>query len=173
MGDYTGSIEVERPAQEVFAFLSDIRNMPRYMPTVSHVGPQGADKVAVEGESHGHHYHDEGWMRADEGARRMEWGSDSRADYGGILEVKETPAGTEVVLHLRVVPEGQAAARMQQEHGHVDHAMRIALERTLGQIKAAIETGSGAAAGGDEPRSADDLPDSRPFGSSATLNPDI
>ena len=59
---------------------------------------------------------------------------------------------------------------MQAEHGSVDHGMRLAVERTLGSIKACCEQAEAA------PRDIandEDPADSRPFGSSATLNPDI
>lgn len=175
MGEYTGSISVQRPAAEVFAFLSDIRNMPRYLPTVQHVGPQGThdgrDDVAIEGESHGRHYHGTGWLRVSPEQHRMEWGSEHLADYHGVIEVRDSPAGTEVRLALTMTPEPKVAEGMQREHGSVDTAMRLSVERTLGQMKAVIE----AAGSGDKDttRSADDLPDSRAFGQSATLNPDI
>ena len=35
MGEYIGRIEIARPPAEVFAFLSDLGNMPRYLPTVT------------------------------------------------------------------------------------------------------------------------------------------
>jgi hypothetical protein len=174
MGDYTGRIEIGRPAAEVFAFLSDIRNMPRYLPTVQHVEPQGhRDAVTVEGEAEGHRYRNDGWLKTEPETRRMQWGSATMQDYGGSLQVTEAAAGSAVELRLSLTPKPEVAQRLQSEHGSVDHGMRLALERTLGSIKACCEGGGTNPAGQDTPRSADDLPDSRPFGSSATLNPDI
>ncbi|MCB4823792.1 SRPBCC family protein [Roseicella aerolata] len=177
MGEYTGRIEIARPPAEVFAFLSDIRNMPSYLPTVTHVGPQGHhddhDDVAVEGEAEGKPYRNDGWMKAEPEARRMRWGSHSLQDYEGMLEVKDASGGAAVELRLSLTPKPEVAERLQREHGNVDHGMRLALERTLGSIKACCEQGGMEAGGRDTPRGADDLADSRPFGSSATLNPDI
>jgi hypothetical protein len=151
--------------------------MPRYLPTVTHVGQKGRhdghDDVAVEGEAEGRRYHDDGWMKAEPEARRMRWGSHGQQDYQGSLEVKEVAGGSAVELRLSLTPKPEVAQRMQAEHGNLDHGMRLALERTLGSIKACCEQGGMDAAGKDAPRSAEDLPDSRPFGSSATLNPDI
>ena len=171
MGEFTGRIRIDRPASEVFAFLSDPTAMPRYLQTVRRVEQQGPGRIAMEGEAHGHQYRDEGWIKVEPEARRMHWGSDRLKDYGGEMMVTETEGGAEVSIRLSIVPEPQVAERMEQESGAVDHAMRKAMERTLGAIKAACE-GSGDPAP-DAPRSADDLPDSRPFGSTATLNPDI
>ncbi len=167
MGEFTGRIAIDRPATEVFAFLSDPTAMPRYLQTVRKVEQQGPGRIAMEGEAQGHSYRDEGWIQVDPEGRRMRWGSDRLKDYGGSLEVTEAGSGAEVSLQLSIVPEPAVAERMEREAGAVDHAIRIAMERTLGAIKAACEGHE------DAPRSADDLPDSRPFGSSATLNPDI
>ncbi|TCZ62980.1 SRPBCC family protein [Roseicella aquatilis] len=177
MGEYTGRIEIARPPAEVFAFLADVHNMPHYLPTVTHVGPLGHhgdhDDVAVEGEAGGHAYRNDGWMKAEPEARRMSWGSHVLPDYHGMLEVTNAPSGCTVELRLSLTPKPEVAERLQREHGTVDHGMRLAVERTLGSIKACCEQGGMDPGGRDAPRSADDLPDSRPFGSSATLNPDI
>jgi hypothetical protein len=177
MGEYTGRIEIGRPPAEVFAFLADVRNMPRYLPTVTHVGPQGHhddhDDVAVEGEAEGKQYRNDGWVKAEPESRRMTWGSHSLQDYHGALEVKDASSGCAVELRLSLTPKPEVAQRLQKEHGNVDHGMRLAVERTLGSIKACCEQGGMDPANKDTTRSADDLQDSRPFGSSATLNPDI
>jgi uncharacterized protein YndB with AHSA1/START domain len=171
MGEFTGRITIDRSAAEVFAFLSDPTAMPRYLQTVRRVEQTGPGRIAMEGEAHGHDYRDEGWIQVEPEARKMRWGSDRMKDYGGELEVREAGGGAEVSIQLSITPEPAVSRQMEQEHGAVGHAMRISMERTLGAIKAACE-GSGDPAP-DAPRSADDLPDSRPFGGSATLNPDI
>jgi carbon monoxide dehydrogenase subunit G len=174
MDEYTGRIEVARSPAEVFAFLADIRNMPSYLPTVRKVGPLGPDRVAVEGEAEGHTYHDEGWLKVEAEAHRMRWGTQEDSDYHGELRVRDAGNGhAEVEVTLNHSPTGAQARRMQERSGSVGHDMRRSLQRALGSIKAACEAGAGAAAEKDTTRSADDLPDSRPFGSSATLNPDI
>ena len=175
MGEYIGRIEIARPPAEVFAFVADLRNMPRYLPTVTRVGPQGHhdqhDDVAVEGEADGHQYRNDGWMKAEPEARRMRWGSHTMENYGGSLAVTEAAGGSAVELRLSLTPKPEVARRLQQEHGNVDHGMRLSVERTLGSIKACCEQGgTGQDTAGNSP---DDLHDSRPFGSSATLNPDI
>jgi uncharacterized membrane protein len=167
MGEYRGEIAIDRPAAEVFGFLSDIRNMPRYLPTVRKAEPRDGGKVAMEGEAGGHAYQDEGWLKLDNDAMRMRWGSARKPDYAGSIEVREAGSGAAVALSLSLTPEPDVAARMEQESGAVDHAMRRAMQRTLDAIKGACERP------GEAPRSAGDLSDSRSYGSSATLNPDI
>lgn len=176
MHAFTGSIEIDRPPAEVFAFLSDIRNMPRYLPTVRYIVPQGPERVTVEGEAEGRSYRDEGWLRVEAEERRMRWGStgEGTADYHGELEVRDLAGRAEVRVSLHMIPRPGHARRLEEEGGSVEHAVRLALGRTLGAIKAACEgTATAEPAAKDIARSADDLRDSRPFGSSATLNPDI
>ncbi|MBX9700768.1 MAG: SRPBCC family protein [Acetobacteraceae bacterium] len=164
MDDFTARIAIDRSAAEVFGFLADIRNMPRYLPTVTRVGPLGQDRVAVEGEAHGHAYHDEGWLKMEAEAHRMRWGTHADTDYHGELAVREVGGRAEVEVRLHHARRGSDGAGRDIEG---------ALERALGSIKQACEAHAGAAAAKDTTRSADDLPDSRPFGQSATLNPDI
>ena len=174
MGEYNGRIEIARPPAEVFAFLADLRNMPRYLPTVTHVGPEGHhdqhDDVAVEGEAGGEHYRNDGWLKAEPEAMRMRWGSHTMQDYGGALRVTPAASGSAVELTLSLTPKPEVAQRMQAEHGSVDHGMRLSVERTLGSIKACCEQ---AEAPPQDIANDEDPADSRPFGSSATLNPDI
>ncbi|MBK1661864.1 SRPBCC family protein [Paracraurococcus ruber] len=173
MGEYTGRIEIARPPAEVFGFLADLRNMPRYLPTVTHVGPRGRhadhDDIAVEGRAQDHAYRDEGWLKAEPEQRRMRWGSHTQDGYQGSIVVTEAAGGAAVELRLGIDPKPEVAARLQRDHGSVENGMRLALARTLGAIKACCEDAEGV----DNARDSDDLPDSRPFGSSATLNPDI
>jgi hypothetical protein len=173
MGEFRGRISIGQPAAEVFGFLSDPGNMPRYLPTVRKAELQGPGRILMEGEADGHAYRDEGWLKLEADALRMRWGSGRVPDYEGMLEVLPVAQGSEVSLRLSITPEPAVAKRMEQENGAVDHAMRLAMDRTLAAIKAACEGQAGGPEAPDAPRSADDLPDSRPFGGSATLNPDI
>lgn len=170
MGEFRGKISISQPAAAVFGFLADPGNMPRYLPTVSKAEAQGPGRILMEGEANGHAYKDEGWLKFEADALRMRWGSSRMPDYEGMLEVLPVAQGSEVSLFLSITPKPAVARRMQQESGAVDHAMRLSMDRTLAAIKACCE---GQAGGPDAPRNADDLPDSRPFGGSATLNPDI
>ncbi len=171
MGEFTGHIAIDRPAAEVFAFLADIRNMPRYLPTVRRATDGGDGKVVLEGEADGHAYRDTGWLKAEPETRRLRWGSDSNQDYRGELLVAPEAGRSQVTLRLSVTPPPAVAQRMQAEHGSVDHAMRLSVERCLNAIRQCCEGGTGSAESPE--RRSDDLPDSRPFGTSATLNPDI
>ena len=83
MAEYTDRIDVAAPADAVFGFVSDVANLPKYLPTMHDAHAQGPDRVAVDGEANGHHYHSDGWFKVDYAGRSMSWGSDGENDYSG------------------------------------------------------------------------------------------
>jgi uncharacterized membrane protein len=165
MGDYTGRIDINRPAEEAFGFLADIGNMPLYLPSVRQARAGGGDRIVLEGEAEGHAWQAEGWMDVDRDRRRMRWGSDALVYYKGELQVSGQGERCQVELRLHLVPLPHVAARMAQKSGSVEAGLKQALERTLENIRHAVE-GNGA------PR-AKSQPGSRLYGRSATMNPDI
>ncbi len=44
MAEYSDRIDVAAPADAVFAFISDIGNLPKYLPTVQGAHAHGADR---------------------------------------------------------------------------------------------------------------------------------
>lgn len=102
MGTYRYTAEVDVPADEVFAFLRDPRNLPRYFPEMTSAEPTGGEQVHVEADLHGQHVEAEAWLHVDEGSRELRWGAESSSDYHGELQVSETVTGSceiAVVLH--------------------------------------------------------------------------
>ena len=47
MGDYSGSADVGAPASQLFDFLSEISNLPRYFTAMTSAEPAGQDAVHV------------------------------------------------------------------------------------------------------------------------------
>ncbi len=83
MAEYTDRIDVAAPADAVFQFVSDVENLPKYLPTMHHAHTQGAGRIEVDGEANGHAYHSDGWFKVDQAGRSMSWGSDGENDYSG------------------------------------------------------------------------------------------
>ncbi len=166
MGDYTGRIEINRPAGEAFGFLADIGNMPLYLPSVRQARAGGGDRIVLEGEAEGQPWHAEGWMDVDPDRHRMRWGSDALVYYKGELQVTALGERCQVELRLHLVPLPHVAARLAQKSGSVEAGLKQALERTLESIRHAVE-GTGAHRGKTQ------QPGSRLYGRSATMNPDI
>lgn len=139
MPEYEDSLVVEAAPEAVFDFVSDIRNMPQYLPTTHHAEPQGGgERVRVQGEASGHPYDSDGWLRVDRTEFRMEWGSDGENLYTGWLEIDE---GTDaesclVTVHLSFQPKPNQSERMaEQAGGDRDLAIQRGLEAALQSIK--------------------------------------
>src|SRR4051812_20903991 len=96
MGDYNDSIDITSSAAEVFAYLRDIENLPRYMPYLTAARRLEGDKVEVtaKGDPGDDSGPDgavtaEAWMRVSEQDRRLEWGAPGPNDYSGSLQVED------------------------------------------------------------------------------------
>ena len=62
MAEYERSRLVLAAPDEVFAFVSDPRNLATILPTVETVEPQEEGRVEVHGEVRGRTYDDDGWF---------------------------------------------------------------------------------------------------------------
>ncbi|MBV9784841.1 MAG: SRPBCC family protein [Acidisphaera sp.] len=150
MSDYTETIDVQAPAKTVFGFVSDVKNLPLYLPTVHQASRADAGHVAVEGEANGHPYHSEGWFKSDEGGMRLSWGSEGANDYSGELRVTASGDAARVACTLHFNPKPDTAAQMEHHQGGRDAAIREGLRASLTSIKQLCE-----GTGGKQPSSAD------------------
>lgn len=99
MKEFEHSLTVGAPAESVFDFVADVRNMPRYLPTTRGAQPQGEDRVQVQGEAKGHAYAADGYLRQDRQNLRLDWGADER-HYSGWLRVEPQGDASQVTVHL-------------------------------------------------------------------------
>ena len=99
MNEFEHSLTVQASGEEVFDFVADVRNMPRYLPTTRSAEPQGRDRVRMQGEAKGHAYDADGYLRQDRQKLRLEWGADER-HYSGWLQVKPQGDASQVTVHL-------------------------------------------------------------------------
>ncbi|MFI5606950.1 SRPBCC family protein [Amycolatopsis sp. NPDC051903] len=110
MPDYHHSATVDLPADELFAYLREPRNLPHYFTQMTEAEPEGGGTVHVEADIHGEHVEGEAWLRVDEGTRTLSWGAEGPHDYRGELSIAEAgPAASRVKVTLRSVREGSAA----------------------------------------------------------------
>ena len=124
IGEYEETLEVDASPDNVFEFVADVRNLPRYLPTTKDAQSQGKDRVRVQGGAQGQTYDSDGYLRPDARAHRMEWGADE-GYYSGWLQVK--PEGgtgrSNVTVHISLrghppgAPEGRAPSRDQVREG--------------------------------------------------------
>ncbi len=101
MTEFSRSVEIPVSPERIFAFVSDVSNLPRFVPTTRSAEATGPGKVHVEGEAHGHHYSSDGHFYIDPDHRLMRWGS-GETGYRGELKIHEEPSGSrvEISLHL-------------------------------------------------------------------------
>lgn len=102
MADYHREIDIAVPADEAFAFVSNLDNLPGFVPTTRRAEAEEGH-VHVEGVSHGQTYHDDGQIYVDAERWLMSWGSGASA-YRGELRVSEAgerQAHVEIDLHFR------------------------------------------------------------------------
>ncbi|WP_181774171.1 SRPBCC family protein [Amycolatopsis pittospori] len=110
MTDYRHTATIEMPAAELFAFLREPRNLPRYFPQMTQAEPEGGDAVHVEAEVHGEHVEGEAWLKVDEDDLSLRWGARGPHDYQGELSiVDDGPAASRLTVTLHSVRDADDA----------------------------------------------------------------
>ena len=99
MSEFEHSTTIDASPDEVYAFMSKVENLPKYLPTTHAAQPQEGERVRVQGEAQGHKYDSDGFFRQDAANHRIEWGADE-GYYSGFLEVTEQGSGSSMTVHL-------------------------------------------------------------------------
>lgn len=140
MGTYERTTTVTAPADELFAYLSDVGNLPEYFAAMRQAEPAGraegdvppgSDAVHTVAEVDGVRREGEAWFKSDADARSISWGSEGPSDYHGELTVGDAgddPAGGSSTVTVRLHTE-------HVEGGHIEQG----LEATLATIKEKVE----------------------------------
>ena len=151
--EYEQSQAIDAPPEEVFAWLSDVGNLPEYLPPVVDSSVVGPSAEGVPGQrirtrleypgGDGGTFEAEGYLAMDEGKRRMEWGAEAGRDYSGWLTVANHGEGaSEVVVHLSF-GERSAEPEMQEWAPEGRDPLAEGISATLESIRRQIEEGSG------------------------------
>ena len=152
MAEFEHSLTVRATADQVFDFVADVQNMPKYLPTTKSAQSQGSDRVRVQGEARGHTYDADGYVRRVPDRQRLEWGADE-GYYSGWLEANDRGQGqTEVKVHisLRGTPPGadpdQAPPPEKIQEGLVAslESIQRELEGTGGKVEPSVTSTQGA-----------------------------
>src|ERR687891_158096 len=109
--EYEQSQTVDAPPEEVFAWLSNVSNLPEYLPPVVASSEEGSSAEGVPGQriratleypgQEERSFDAEDYLAVDESEHRMEWGAEAGRDYSGWLTVANRgESGSEVVVHL-------------------------------------------------------------------------
>ncbi|GLZ43463.1 SRPBCC family protein [Actinokineospora sp. NBRC 105648] len=102
MGNYRHSAPAAVPAEAVFAYLADVRNLPHYFPRLTKAEPLGGSEVLVEAEVDGTHIQSKAWLLLDPDSHSLRWGADGPNDYHGSLVVHDSGAG-ECAIEVELV----------------------------------------------------------------------
>jgi carbon monoxide dehydrogenase subunit G len=89
---------VAAPPDAVYAAISDIDNLPRFVPQMTEVHSIGDDRVEVHARYEGREQHGEATFRADDDERRIEWSVPS--GYHGWMKVDPDDGGSRLTLFL-------------------------------------------------------------------------
>lgn len=113
MAEYEQTLTVRADPVRILDFIADVGNMPKYLPTTKSAQAQGPERVRVQGEANHHPYDSDGYLRRDDGAMRLEWGSDE-GDYSGWMQVRPASGSgsSTVTVHISLrgtPPEAEAA----------------------------------------------------------------
>ncbi len=110
--EFRASTTVNADAAALFAFLSDVRNLPRYVSRMTAARTGDGNEVLTESETpDGTRAEGEAWFDVDRDALRIAWGFEGPSDYRGSLEVTDIGTaggpGSQVTvwLHTTRVPE--------------------------------------------------------------------
>lgn len=151
MQEYEQSKAVAAPANEVFAWVSDVENLPHYLPPIKDAGIEGSAaagspgervKMTVEIPDRGE-FESEGYFDVDIEARTMRWGAETDRDYSGRLTVAEAGDGqSEVTVHLSSDPRS-VEGEIQKDSSDDRDPLEESLGATLESIRRQIEEGSG------------------------------
>ena len=128
MGDHSGSADVDAPAGQLFDYLSEISNLPRYFTAMTSAEPAGQDEVHVVADVAGITREGEAWFRVDRERRHLEWGSERPDNYHGYLDVAGDERTSSVTVFLHTERAGS---------GDIDRG----IAGTLARIKQLAEAG--------------------------------
>jgi uncharacterized membrane protein len=100
MGDYEQSRNVNAPAQALFDYLADVRNMPRYFSSMTSAEPAEGEAVQVTAVVDGKEREGEAWLKIDRDRKHLDWGSEGPNNYHGRLDVTGDDAASRVSVAL-------------------------------------------------------------------------
>jgi uncharacterized membrane protein len=126
MADYEARTELGADADEVFHYLSDVANLPRYFTRMTSAEPGDGEEVHVTADLGDRTVEGEAWFRIDNDAHTLAWGSEGDNNYHGQLQVSEHGLASSVSVTLST----DRVAEPQIQDG---------LEQTLANIKKLLE----------------------------------
>ena len=92
---------IAAPPDAVYAAISDVRNLPKYVPQMTAARQSDTHRVEVDARYHGRDQHGEVTFNADAAQRRIEWSAPS--GYRGWMQVEGDGEGSRLTLFLNTL----------------------------------------------------------------------
>lgn len=142
MVEYERSRRIEATEREVFDFISNLRNMPNYLPTVESAEKVADGRIRLRGKNDDAEFEDDGWINIDRDLHRIEWGNDEHT-YRGWLKVSGNNGSSQLVAHLSLEPRYSPSGRpLTGEPAKQPDPVEEGLEAAMDSLRNLIE-GSG------------------------------
>ncbi len=92
MTEYTSTVEINVSAERLWAYLSDVENLPSYLPqmTAAHQTGDGTVEVTAEidpSDAPAQEVKGEAWFETESEGKTLTWGSDGPNNYRGQLDI--------------------------------------------------------------------------------------
>jgi hypothetical protein len=177
MAEHRARITVQAAPAEVFAFLANPLNLPRWQPSFREAFREEGDRIRVIGGGLGA----EGLaahvrFSVDHDDRSLSWSAASGRGCAGDACVRPEGEGTRVELVLRLARQAERPEAVAGWTGDAELGLDGALRASLVALKALCEDRTEAvtlvSGGTDAHPDRAALRDSRAYGSSATQNPE-
>lgn len=143
MSEFEHNMPIDASPDAVYAFVSQVGNLPRYLSTALSVQPQQGERIRVQGEAQGRAYDADSFFVLDRDHYRVEWGV-NEGYYAGWLQVNGQGDYSTLTVHLSfsdIPPAGRG--------DEAPNAARIheAVVKALESIKTFVEEGRGSGKG--------------------------
>jgi uncharacterized protein YndB with AHSA1/START domain len=116
---------IAAPPETVYRAISDVGNLPRFVPQITGARAAGGDRVEVDARYHGHEKHGDAAFRTDDAQRRIEW--DTPSGYRGWMQVDADGDASRLTLFLST----QHSAEHDHDVAATLDAIRMLVESEL------------------------------------------
>jgi ribosome-associated toxin RatA of RatAB toxin-antitoxin module len=86
-------------SDRLYRTIADVGNLTRFIPPLHSVRRTDPGHVEVEAQYEGHEQHGQAWFRADDEAKRVEWGAEGQP-YRGWMQVQSDGEASKLTLHV-------------------------------------------------------------------------
>merc|ERR1712130_695417 len=141
-GTYESSLTFDVAADSVYPYVSDVKNMPKYMPTTKWAEKAGEERVRVKGGGEGFSYDTEGYIRRNEENGLLEWGSDEDVYQGCMQVIPIGDSSCKVTIRLKFKGDHYDKIPAQDVREGLQSALlsiKNAAENDGGKVKPPVE----------------------------------